>query len=321
MKEFRTEIVPEVSDSPIGLKDKIFTIGSCFADAVGKHLADNRFEVWNNAFGTVYNPISIHRLLDLGLQSKSLETESYLESEGVHYNYHFHSSISGFLKNEIEIEIKNSLADANQFLKKADQIIITYGTAFVYRLKKNNEVVANCHKMPSLNFFKKFLAPSEISESFKLVHDSLKKINPHCKIILTVSPVRHLKDTLELNSVSKSILRLACHEIVNQFSDVAYFPAYEILLDDLRDYRFYKTDRLHLTDEAVEYIWEKFGHSYFEEPTKKFIIEWQKIQRDLAHKPFHEQSERYQAFKEEVLKRQGQLLQTLNVVSKNKDDS
>ncbi len=312
MKDFRTELIPAVSTSPFGLKERIFTIGSCFANEIGSLLTENKLDVWNNQFGAVYNPISIHQLLEFGLKKSLPSSKSYLEAGGVHLNYHFHSSYSSLNKDELETKIKTSIAEANEFLKNGNRIIITYGTAFVYRLKSTNEIVANCHKVPSANFEKSLLTEAEIVDSFKNFHSKLKTMNPECKIILTVSPVRHLKDTLELNSVSKSILRLFCHSIANQFPEVEYFPAYEILLDDLRDYRFYKTDRLHPTDEAVEYIWEKFVTAYFNEPAKKFIIEWQKIKKDLAHKPFHPQSESHQEFLKEVLKKSEKLQQTID---------
>jgi len=308
MKEFRTELTPSVSASPIGLNDSIFTIGSCFADAIGDRLAENKFSVRSNPFGTVYNPLSIHRLLLLALENKLPAPESYLQNEEVHVNYNFHSSFSSLNKEELENKIQTSLIESNDFFKNTNRIIITYGTAFVYRLKRNNEIVTNCHKVPSANFAKSLLTESEIVESFQNFYSKLKSINQKCKIILTVSPVRHLKDTLELNAVSKSILRLSCHSMVSQFSDVDYFPAYEILLDDLRDYRFYKIDRLHPTDEAVGYIWEKFIAAYFDEPLKKFINEWKEVRKDLQHKPFHSQSENHQKFLKSTLNR----LESLN---------
>ena len=301
MKEFRTELIPSISASPIGLKDPIFTVGSCFADAIGDHLNENKFNVWNNQFGTVYNPYSIHRLLSLALENKMPLQENYLQNDGVYFSYDFHSSHSALSQRELEGKIMTSIKNANEFLKNSARIIITYGTAFIYRLKSSNEVVANCHKVSSINFTRSLLTEAEVVESFRKMHSTLKSINPNCKIVLTVSPVRHLKDTLELNSVSKSILRLSCHSIVNQFSDVEYFPAYEILLDDLRDYRFYKTDRLHPTEEAIEYIWEKFLHSYFTDSAKKFISEWSGIKKDMKHKAFNIESGNHQKFLKTLL--------------------
>jgi hypothetical protein len=301
MKEFRTELIPVVSASRIRLKDTIFTIGSCFAGAIGDQMTENKFKVWNNQFGTVYNPTSIHHLLLFALENKLPSPESYLQNEGVHLNYNFHSLYSALNQQELENEIKTSITEANEFLKNTNRIIITHGTAFVYRSKSNNEVVANCHKVPSANFTKSLLTEKEIFDSFQKFYSKLKSINPNCKIILTVSPVRHLKDTLELNAVSKSILRLSCHSIVNQFSDVEYFPAYEILLDDLRDYRFYKTDRLHPTEEAIEYIWTKFVGAYFDRSSQQLIQDWKEIRRDLEHKPFHLESVNHQQFLKSVL--------------------
>lgn len=301
MKEFRTELVPRVSAFPMGLRESVFTIGSCFAAEIGNRLYENKFNVWNNRLGTVYNPVSIHRLLLFGLENKLPTSESYLWNEGINLNHHFHSFMSSLNEGELENKIKNLITEANGYLKNADRIILTYGTAFVYQLKRSGEIIANCHKIPSASFEKLLLTEAEILRSFEVIHSKLNSVNPKCKIILTVSPVRHLKDTLELNSVSKSVLRLSCHSIVNQFSDVEYFPAYEILLDDLRDYRFYKTDRLHPTDEAIEFIWGKFATAYFDEPAKRLIDEWKEIRKSLEHKPFHAESESHQRFLKSVL--------------------
>jgi hypothetical protein len=301
MKEFRTEINPAISASPIGLKDAVFTIGSCFAEEIGRHLDRNKFHVWNNQFGAVYNPVSIHRLLLFGLGNKLPETESYLQSDGLHLNYHFHSSYSALKREALEIKITAAVGEAYGSLKNAHRVIITYGTAFVYRRNSSDEIVANCHKVPSSHFTKSLLTETEVVQSFQEFYSALKEINPGCKIILTLSPVRHVKDTLELNAVSKSILRFSCHAIISRFAGVAYFPACEILLDDLRDYRFYKTDRLHPTEEAVDYIWEKFVAAYFDKSAQRVFQQWQEIRKDLEHKPFHPETENHQKFLQSVL--------------------
>lgn len=291
------------SNNKITLADKFFTIGSCFSDEIGEKLAENKFLTSQNPFGTVYNPISIHHLLLLGLNKQFPSAWSYAVNEDIHFNYHFHSSFSALSRNEIENSIQKSISNANEFLSIATRVVITYGTSFVYRLKSNREIAANCHKMPSALFEKELLTESDIVKSFEGFYSKLKSVNPSAKVILTVSPVRHLKDTLELNAVSKSTLRMACHALISKFPDVEYFPAYEILLDDLRDYRFYKTDRIHPTEEAVEYIWGKFIDAHFNEQTKKFISEWSKIKNDLAHRPFQPGSEKHQIFLKSLLKR------------------
>ncbi|MBS1505660.1 MAG: GSCFA domain-containing protein [Bacteroidetes bacterium] len=313
MNDFRTELTPARSAFPIRATDRILTAGSCFADSIGSRLTENKFSVWSNKLGAVYNPLSIHQLLQFFLGQQLPSPQSYMVNEGIWFNYDLHSSMSAATKEELETKIRDSVEEGNSFLKSANRVIITYGTAFVYRLKTSGQVVANCHKVPSGNFAKEFLTEEEIRKSFQIFYDQLKQINPNCKIILTVSPVRHLKDTLELNAVSKSILRLACHSLTNQFSDVEYFPAYEILLDDLRDYRFYKTDRLHPTDEAIEYIWEKFISSCMDESAQQFISHWAEIKKDLAHKPFHPRSASHQKFLLNLLKKLENLQSSVDV--------
>jgi hypothetical protein len=180
---------------------------------------------------------------------------------------------------------------------------MTYGTAWVYQLKDNGEIVANCHKVPANQFSKSLLSHLAITESFDEFYLTLKKINPAIQIILTVSPVRHLKDKLALNSVSKSVLRLACHTISSSHDDVHYFPAYEIMLDDLRDYRFYKADLIHPSDVAEEYIWEQFITCYADEHLRQFIQDWKAILAALAHRSFHSNTVAHQQFLKNTLEK------------------
>ncbi|MEQ9165891.1 MAG: GSCFA domain-containing protein, partial [Fulvivirga sp.] len=189
------------------------------------------------------------------------------------------------------------------FLKKTDYLIITFGTAFVYELDSTAEVVANCHKVPAKNFTKKLLTQKQVLEAFEEVYQRLMDLKPDLKIILTVSPVRHIKDTLALNSVSKSTLRLTCHTLENQYENVEYFPSYELVMDDLRDYRFYKSDMLHPSAEAEDYIWNKFASTYFNDQTQSFIKEWVKIKVAIDHRPFNPASEKHQQFIKATIKK------------------
>jgi hypothetical protein len=183
----------------------------------------------------------------------------------------------------------------------------------VYENKKSKEIVSNCHKKPQINFDKFLLSQKRIVESFEKFYQELKNINKEVRIILTVSPVRHIKDTLELNSVSKSILRLTCHTLSGAYSDIEYFPSNEIMIDDLRDYRFYKADMIHPSEVAIDYIWEKFGETYFGEETLKFIGEWSKIKSALNHKPFQSDSPAHQQFLKETLSKLNQLKSRVDV--------
>lgn len=300
MKPWRTELIPQKAAFLISLGDSVFTIGSCFALTMGNQLLSNKIKTQVNPFGTVYNPHSIHKLIARCVDNSAVEDSGILNREGLFFHYDFHSQQSANTKEVLVKELSKLVVDHSHNLKQAKFLIITYGTAFVYRRKDNLQIVSNCHKVPASEFTKELLKVEEIIESFEQMHDTLVNNNPAIKIILTVSPVRHTKDGLEQNTVSKSVLRLACHQLA-QRKGIAYFPAYELMMDDLRDYRFYKIDRIHPTEEAEEYIWEKFMETYFNPETKKFFEEWQEIKLAIQHRPFHEQSTAHQTFLKNTL--------------------
>lgn len=313
MKEFRTEIRITPSAYRMNLKTRILTAGSCFANAIGNRLTTHKFNALTNPFGIIYNPESIHKALTYSIFNNPPHEQTYLHHQDVYLNYNFHSEFSALKKQELTEKLTNTIGSTHYFLKDADWLLITYGTAWVYHRKETGEIVANCHKMPADRFTKSLLTTEEIISSFRNFHDLVKNINPNLKIILTVSPVRHLKDTLELNSVSKSVLRLSCHSIGNQFSSVEYFPAYEMMMDDLRDYRFYQSDMLHPTTQAEDYIWEKFLEQYLDEATKDFIRKWRVVLSALHHKPFHPNSSAHQQFLKETMKKLIELKSWVNV--------
>ena len=310
---FRTEIKIEKAKYPISLKHDILTTGSCFSDAIGSKLSENKFNVIVNPFGTTYNPVSIHKLLRAAFNNAHPAPHSYFEHNGLFAHYDFHSAFSDPEKENVERAVKSTIRDAHTFLKTAHWIIITYGTAFVYKRNDTGDIVANCHKVPSANFTKELLTEKKIVESFQGFYQNLKAFNPSCKIILTVSPVRHIKDSIQLNGVSKAILRSACHTISEQHPEVQYFPAFEIMMDDLRDYRFYKSDMLHPAPVAEDYIWEKFSEAYFDKSTQEFLINWKQIVTALNHKPFHGDSDSHQSFLKKLLTDLEDLRGTVNV--------
>lgn len=293
---FRTELTIAVSQEKIMLKNPILTIGSCFADAMGSRLKKFKFQTLVNPFGTVYNPISLHELLQQSVHKQALPANSFLQRDEVYYNYNLHSSFSSTQKEALTRQVQTTLESILDFLKKTDVLMITYGTAWVYERKDSGEMVNNCHKQPSALFTKRLLSQQEIVDSFRTLRSVLQGIRPNLRIILTLSPVRHIKDTLELNSVSKALLRSSCYQLSTEFSNVEYFPAYELLMDDLRDYRFYKSDMLHPSEEAEEYIWQKFTHTYFDEKTLAFLKRWADLKLGMQHKAFHPQSAAHQTF-------------------------
>jgi hypothetical protein len=303
MTEFRTLVSIAKSIYPLGMQSAVLTLGSCFANAIGSRLHSNKINTLINPFGILYNPHSIHNALQLAIYNQSVEEASYLQNGEVFLNYNFHSDLSSLNQEDLRMKLTQKVNSTHNFLKTAQFIIITYGSAWVHERNDTGEIVANCHKMPADHFTKSLLSQKKIIDSFDAVHQVLKTYNPQARIILTVSPVRHIKETLELNNVSKSVLRLACHSLSSTYDNVDYFPAYEIMMDDLRDYRFYKTDMIHPSEEAEEYIWQRFIECYANADVKRFLQTWKPLLEALAHKPFHPSTAAHQKFLQHTLER------------------
>jgi hypothetical protein len=299
MEQFRTQLT--VTPSPlIDHGTRIVTAGSCFADNIGQKLGENKFTTLVNPLGVCYNPVSIHK----GFLINGANEDLFIESQGTWRHFDFHSQFSGLDKSRLNDDLTLRLKNVRSF--DPDVLMITYGTAWAYRYRDN--VVANCHKRPASEFEKILLTPEEIVNSFEALRKSFKK-----KIVLTLSPVRHIKDTLELNQVSKAVVRLAIHEIQKKFPDVDYFPAYEIMMDDLRDYRFYETDMIHPSDVAIDYIWNKFGEKYFTGPAIELLNRWQKLQTSINHRAFYPGSKHHTEFLRRLLSDLRELNTQLNV--------
>lgn len=313
MNSFRTDVSITPSSNVIGLKNPVLTVGSCFADAIGGNLVRFKFSSMVNPFGVIYNPASIHKVLHYAIHRETPPEHTYLQHQQVSLNYDFHSELSTLDPHSLHAEIGNRISAVHRFIKNAGWLFITYGTAWVYQRKETGEIVANCHKMPSATFTRSLMTEQEITGSFRQLYDALRSLNPEIRVILTLSPVRHIKDTLELNSVSKAVLRVAIHRITEQLKDVEYFPAYEMMMDDLRDYRFYKSDMLHPTADAEEYIWQKFSDRYFSAETRSFLKQWKSVLSALSHKPFHPASPAHQQFLRETLKRLEELKPKIDV--------
>lgn len=274
-------------------QSSITLIGSCFSQHIGDKLNDHKFKINPNSFGTVFNPISIaNNLSRLITQQLYLEGDfcNFENKKTVNFNTQFFS-----LENNIDIIIKNenkALSQDIEHFKNSNTLILTFGSAWVYEFNETQQIVANCHKIPNTNFTKRLLNVDEIVTAFQPIIEQLKLLN----IIFTVSPVRHSKDGLYENNLSKSTLHLAINKLTEQFDNCSYFPAYEIVIDELRDYRFYKNDLVHPTDLALNYVWEKFSNCYFSTETQDLNTEIEKIQTALNHKPFNPESDDYKKF-------------------------
>jgi hypothetical protein len=286
MEQFRTEL--PITPAPlIHHGSVILTTGSCFSDNIGQKLSESKFRTIVNPLGTSYNPLSIHK----GLMSNEPDADLYIESEDMWRHFDFHSRFSATSRSELREALIQQLR--SEFF---DTLIITYGTSWVYKHKATSEIVSNCHKRPQHEFEKVLLSVDDIVNSFA----ELRRCTDQ-KIILTLSPVRHIKDTLEKNSVSKSTIRIAIYKILNEFSDVEYFPAYEIMMDDLRDYRFYDADMIHPSGVAIDYIWKKFRERYFSKETQEIVERWSLVKKSLNHRAFNPGSRKHRDFLKSVL--------------------
>lgn len=293
---FRTPLVPSKSKEQIDLHDPVLLMGSCFAENIGLKLQAYKFRSLLNPFGVIYNPYSIFKLLLDSLDGAGIDESFIIENQEIYRHFDFHSNISSSNLNDLMGKAASAYQQTAKFMGSSRWIIFSLGTSLVYKLKNSDRIVANCHKLPSDRFDPKMLSVEEITVEFKRVYDSVMSVNPKINFILTVSPIRHLKDTLPTNSLSKSILRVAVNEIIQAHSNTSYFPSYEIMMDDLRDYRFYASDMLHPNQDAINYIWEMFMDSYFNDQTRKFIAEWSKIINALNHKPFNPESKPHKRF-------------------------
>lgn len=285
--KFRTEVLVEPKVDLISYDTSIMSIGSCFAEEIGNKLASLKFKIEVNPFGILFNSVSMCEMIS-NIFTSQIETEMMLERDAVFYHYGYHSKLNANSKEELQLKISKLQNQTKIKLSESKIVIITLGTSWVYRHKELNRIVANCHKIPQSQFSKELLSVNENYESLQKMVDIIRAINDQAKIIFTVSPVRHIKDGIHENNLSKSTLLLAVDETVRKNKNVIYFPAYELLLDDLRDYRFYKADMIHPTEQAVEFIFEKIKTAYMNETTLQKMIQVEKDLKLTQHKKFEQ---------------------------------
>lgn len=291
----------EAPDKKIHLKDPIITVGSCFSDEIGQKLKQYKFNITSNPFGTLYNLYSIFRNLRLIL-NEGLDLQNIVHHNEAFYHWDLHSSFTATTKEVLDQRIQSESKQIKETLLRARWLIISPGTSFIYRLKSENRIVANCHKIPQREFEKILLSKEEIVNTFSQTYRLLRSANPDLKFLFTISPVRHIRDGLIQNNLSKGILHQSVQEILEHHADTFYFPSYEIMIDVLRDYRFYKEDMIHPNHQAIEFIWDKFRGTYIEESTLTFLEGWKEILKAINHKPFQPQSEAHQLFIRSTIK-------------------
>lgn len=297
---FRTEQTLSLAPNPVGYDDKLLLIGSCFSDNIGNWLTSRYFDVLVNPFGTLYNPLSTARCLRLLAADKRYAASELFEHDGLYHSFDHHSRFSAPTPDEALRRINDACIAGHRQLSRATRLVVTWGTAWVYRLadaEGGGSVVGNCHRLPEKRFVRSRLSVDEIATEWRSLIGELTAANPNLRLTLTVSPIRHLKDTLHGNQLSKATLLLAAEQLAAEMPDrVDYFPAYELLIDDLRDYRFYAADMVHPSETAVEYVRTKFAERYFTPATMAVLAQCEKIARALEHRPSDEKSESYKRF-------------------------
>ncbi|WP_425639583.1 GSCFA domain-containing protein [Algoriphagus yeomjeoni] len=300
--QWSTEFTIPESQFPISHQSKVLSMGSCFAQTIGQKMIDSKINCLVNPFGTIFHPMILGDLLNHALFQDKMEENGVIERDGVFFYFGAHSDLQGFSKEDLEQKYAVKLAEVKEYLETGTHLILTFGTSWIYETEEFGRV-ANCHKIPQKQFKKKLVPLEAMVLHLGHVFGNFSSVYPNLKIILTVSPVRHIKDGIPENQLSKSLLRVLCNELEKRHHNITYFPAYEILIDELRDYRFYNADLIHPSEEAENYIWEKWSKAYFSQETQAKNQELQKIKLELAHRALNPKSDAHQKFLQNLLQK------------------
>src|SRR5690554_1259113 len=299
---FRTSIVctPAPDAERLGVHSGVLFMGSCFAGNVGQRMEEACFKVLVNPHGVLFNPFSVAAALEAFLENRQVGLGDLVERDGLWHSFQHHGSFSGCDAAKVVQDVNAATLKGHSFLKEARCLVVTFGTAWVYALGEAQQVVANCHKFPARDFQRYRLSVRAVVERWQSLLVALRQVNPDLQVIFTVSPVRHWKDGAHGNQLSKAVLLLAVEELVEQDGRNAYFPAYELMMDELRDYRFYADDMLHPSAQAVDYIWDRFSGAWLNEEALAFYREVQHILGALRHRPLHPGALSFESFRKKT---------------------
>ncbi len=296
MQNFRTEIKPKNCELRISHQDKILLIGSCFAENIGEKLLQTKFDASINPYGILFNPLSICQCLHHIINQRVFSEEDLCFDGEEWYSFQHHSIFNHSNQQQCLSHINQVGKDSFERLCRTDLLILTLGSAFAYKHIASNCIVANCHKVPAKQFERILLSVEDISAHLTDVIKRIRQINPHMRILLTISPIRYVKYDMEENALSKAHLLTATHQLISRLENVFYFPSFEIMMDDLRDYRFYQADMIHPSEVAIDYMWEKFSTCYFDNNTLALNKEIAEISAARQHKIKHTASEETKKF-------------------------
>lgn len=295
--EFRTTVKTGENRGWLHHSDSVMLLGSCFSDNIGAKMLGALFSALVNPMGTLYNPMSIAHGVDRLIDCEPVAGQDLFMQSGVWNSYDFHSRYSLPDKQATIDRMNSRIQQGHDVLKKAQLLTVSLGTALIYRLKSTGEIVANCHKVPQHEFERKMATVGEMAQTLDKMLTRLHEFNPGLRVILTVSPIRHIADGLDTNSLSKASLRVAIQDAMSSHREYCdYFPAFEIMLDDLRDYRFYASDMVHPSDVAVEYIWQAFQAAYLDDRSALAVARCERIHKRLQHRPMSANRETVERF-------------------------
>lgn len=287
---------------PLDYNAKILLLGSCFSENIGNKLEYFAFQSLQNPFGILFHPKAIETLITNAINEKVYTEDDVFELNERYHCFDAHSQLSDASKEVVLEKLNTAIQQTHQQLQQASHIIITLGTAWIYRFIASDTYVANCHKLAQKQFLKELLPVDEISESLEAIVSLVREVNPAVNFIFTVSPVRHLKDGFTENQQSKAHLIAAIHQVVDSRKRIQYFPSYEIQMDELRDYRFYAEDMIHPSSTAINYIWERFATAWITEEAMQLMKQVDSVQKRRQHKPFHPNSATHQEFLKKLSK-------------------
>lgn len=307
MDPFRTPVSIPVSAHALGYNTPCLLMGSCFSDAMGNKMAWHKLPVLLNPFGTLFNPASLAMNLSRLISGRPFETAELVYHNNLWISLNHYTGFSRPQQHECLANINRSFELASDWLRKAGFLIVTFGTAWVFEYKPTRQIVANCHKIPSGLFNRRMMTPFEIIAAWDPLLVELNRMNPGIQVIFTVSPVRHLGQGAPGNQLSKSVLHCSVHSLLEKYPFAGYFPAYEIFMDELRDYRFYATDMIHPADSGIDYTWQRFAETYIREPDRKTMAGVAAVKKAVAHRPVQFESTNHKTFEENTLKQIAEL--------------
>jgi hypothetical protein len=306
---FKLDLPLETSDFKLNYTNDFALIGSCFTEHIGHQLMHNKFNVLLNPFGILFHPIAIFNALNKIVKQELFSENDLFFHHELWHSFEHHSDFSNTDKNMCLNNINDSILQAHEFIKKTKYLFITLGTSIVYEFNENHKIVSNCHKVEANKFNKRYLEETEIHLMFNLFYENILKLNQDIKILFTISPVRHWRDGLIENNRSKALLINCVHQWTSQYSQISYFPAYELVIDDLRDYRFFEKDLCHPNALAIEYVWNYFKRMYFDDITLAYIQDIEKYNNLLNHKPKFEQTTAYKILQEKIKAKESEIKQ------------